>query len=111
MRLGGGGNKFQDFRGEEFQRMFDTLSDKLESVFRGLTGKGKLTPTDIKTAMVEVKRALIEADVNLDVANDFVNKVEEEAVGEEILSSLTPGQQVVGIVNQKLIEMLGGESA
>lgn len=91
--------------------MFDTLSDTLESVFRGLTGKGKLTPTDIKTAMIEVKRALIEADVNLKVANDFVDQVEEEAVGETILSSLTPGQQVVEIVNNKLVEMLGGESS
>jgi signal recognition particle subunit SRP54 len=90
--------------------MFDTLSDKMESVFRGLTGKGKLTATDIKTAMVEVKRALIEADVNLDVANAFVDTVEQEAVGEAILTSLTPGQQVVEIVYNKLVEMLGGES-
>ncbi len=90
--------------------MFDTLSDKLESVFRGLTGKGKLTPTDIKTAMVEVRRALIEADVNLKVADDFVGQVEQEAAGEAILESLTPGQQVVEIVHNKLVEMLGGES-
>ncbi len=91
--------------------MFDTLSDKLETVFRGLTGKGKLTEGDIKTAMVEVRRALIEADVNLQVTNDFVSQVEQEAVGEAILSSLTPGQQVVGLVYNKLVEMLGGESS
>jgi len=91
--------------------MFDTLSDTLEGVFRGLTGKGKLTPGDIKTAMVEVKRALIEADVNLQVANDFIAQVEQEAVGEAILSSLTPGQQVVEVVYNKLEAMLGGESA
>ncbi|MEI7556836.1 signal recognition particle protein [Candidatus Chlorohelix sp.] len=90
--------------------MFDTLSDKLEGVFRGLTGRGSISPEDIKKAMNEVERALIEADVNLRVTRSFIAAIEEEAVGEKVLKGLNPGQQVVKIVNDKLIEVLGGEN-
>ncbi len=91
--------------------MFDSLSEKLEGVFRGLTGRGKLTPADIDRAMEEVERALIEADVNLRVTQEFIASIREEAVGEAVLSGLNPGQQVVKIVNDKLIETLGGEAS
>jgi signal recognition particle subunit SRP54 len=90
--------------------MFESLSDKLENVFRDLTGRGKIGPDDIKRAMVEVRRALIEADVNFRVVSEFIKDIEEEAVGEKVLSGLNPGQQVIKIVNDKLVELLGGES-
>lgn len=89
--------------------MFDSLSDKLQGVFSGLGGR-KLTPDDIKKAMSEVNRALIEADVNFRVARQFSSEVEQEAVGEQVLSGLKPAEQVIKIVNDRLIEMLGGES-
>ncbi|HEX2912683.1 MAG TPA: signal recognition particle protein [Chloroflexia bacterium] len=89
--------------------MFETLSERLETTFRGLTGRGKLTEDDIRKAMVEVRRALLEADVNTIVAEEFVNDVTEEALGAQIMTSLTPGQQVIKIVNDKLVELLGGE--
>ncbi len=89
--------------------MFESLSERLEGTFRTLTGRGKLTEDDIRKAMVEVRRALLEADVNTIVAEEFVNDVTEEALGSQILTSLTPGQQVIKIVNDKLVELLGGE--
>jgi signal recognition particle subunit SRP54 len=89
--------------------MFDTLTDKLQSVFSGL-GDRKLNADDIKKAMSEVNRALIEADVNSKVARQFTSEVEKEAAGQQVFSGLKPAQQVIGIVNDKLIEMLGGES-
>ncbi len=89
--------------------MFDTLSERLEGTFRALTGRGKLTEDDIRKAMVEVRRALLEADVNTIVAEEFVNDVTNEALGSQILTSLTPGQQVIKIVNDKLVELLGGD--
>lgn len=90
--------------------MFESLSDKLENVFRDLTGRGKIGPDDVKRAMVEIRRALIEADVNFRVVSEFIKDIEEEAVGEKVLSGLNPGQQVVKVVYDKLVEMLGGES-
>ena len=89
--------------------MFETLSERLEGTFRSLTGRGKLSEDDIRKAMTEVRRALLEADVNTIVAEEFVNDVTEEALGAHILTSLTPGQQVIKIVNDKLVELLGGE--
>src|SRR5215213_6076894 len=89
--------------------MFETLSERLEGTFRAITGRGKLSEDDIRKAMVEVRRALLEADVNTIVAEEFVNDVTEEALGAQILTSLTPGQQVIKIVNDKLTELLGGE--
>jgi signal recognition particle subunit SRP54 len=90
--------------------MFDSLGKKLQDIFEGLRGRGKLTENDVKTALREVRVALLEADVNFVVAKEFVAKVQEKAIGEEVLSSLTPGQQVVKIVYDELVETLGGQA-
>jgi signal recognition particle subunit SRP54 len=90
--------------------MFETLSERLEGTFRSLTGRGKLTEDDIRKAMTEVRRALLEADVNTIVAEEFVKDVTEAALGSQILTSLTPGQQVIKIVSDQLTELLGGET-
>ncbi|MEA4972781.1 MAG: signal recognition particle protein [Candidatus Metalachnospira sp.] len=86
---------------------FENLSDKLQNVFKQLRSKGKLTEKDVKDAMREVKLALLEADVNYKIVKQFVNKVNERAVGVEVMESLTPGQQVIKIVNEELIELMG----
>ena len=86
---------------------FENLSEKLQSVFKQLRSKGKLTEKDVKDAMREVKIALHEADVNYKIVKQFVNKVNERAVGAEVLESLTPGQQVIKIVNEELVELMG----
>src|SRR5215217_1489125 len=91
--------------------MFDTLSDRLGSVFDRLRGRGALSDADVRSAMREVRVALLEADVALPVARDFVDRVTERAVGQEVLRSVTPGQMVVKIVNDALVEMLGSETA
>ncbi|VVT13040.1 signal recognition particle protein [Erythrobacter sp. EC-HK427] len=89
--------------------MFDTLSDRLSNVFDRLRGRGALSEQDVRDAMREVRVALLEADVALPVARDFINRVTERAVGQEVLKSVTPGQQVIKIVNDELIAMLGGD--
>ncbi len=90
---------------------FEGLTDKLQNAFRKLSSKGKLTEADVKTAMRDVRMALLEADVNYLVVKDFVKKVTERAVGADILESLTPGQQVIKIVNEELTELMGGQNA
>ncbi len=90
--------------------MFDTLTDKLGSVLSKLTRRGALTPGDVAAAMREVRLALLDADVALAVVKDFVAKVSEKAVGEAVVKSVTPGQMVVKIVHDELVEMLGGDS-
>uniref|UniRef100_A0A7C5Z8I0 Signal recognition particle protein n=1 Tax=Caldicellulosiruptor owensensis TaxID=55205 RepID=A0A7C5Z8I0_9FIRM len=90
--------------------MFSSLSEKLQDVFKKLRGKGKLTEKDIKEAMKEVKLALLEADVNYKVVKDFINNVTQKAVGEEVLESLTPAQQVIKIVYDEMVNLLGGSS-
>jgi signal recognition particle subunit SRP54 len=90
---------------------FEGLSGKLNNVFKNLKGRGKLDERDVKEAMREVRLALLEADVNYKVAKDFIGKVSERAVGEEVLSSLTPGQQVIKIVNEELISLMGDSNA
>ena len=87
---------------------FEGLSEKLQGVFKGLKGKGSLTEADINAAMREVKLALLEADVNFKVVRDFVASVKEKALGEEVMASLTPGQQVIKIVNDELTQLMGG---
>ncbi len=87
--------------------MFESLTDKLQSVFDRLATKGKLTETDVNAAMREVRLALLEADVNYKVVKDFVERVKARAVGAEVMQSLTPAQQVVKIVHEELIELLG----
>jgi signal recognition particle subunit SRP54 len=91
--------------------MFDSLSDRLAGVFDKLRGRGALSEDDVRSAMREVRVALLEADVALPVARDFVEKVTERAVGAEVVRSVTPGQMVVKIVNDALVEMLGSETA
>ena len=91
--------------------MFDKLSDRLGGVFDRLRGRGALNEADVREAMREVRVALLEADVALSVARDFVEKITEKAVGQSVLKSVTPGQQVVKIVNDALVEMLGSEAS
>jgi signal recognition particle subunit SRP54 len=86
---------------------FENLSQKLQEAFKQLKGKGKLTEKDVKNALREVRLALLEADVNFKIVKEFINNVTEKAIGEDVLSSLTPGQQVIKIVNDELIELMG----
>lgn len=88
---------------------FESISDKLQDVFKKLRGKGKINEADLKAAMREVKLALLEADVNFKVVKDFISKVSEKAMGEAVLESLTPGQQVIKIVNEELTVLMGSE--
>ena len=89
---------------------FDSLSEKLQSVFKGLRSKGRLTEEDVKAALKEVKLALLEADVNFKVVKQFVKSVQERAVGEEVLNSLPPGQMVIKIVNEEMVKLMGSET-
>src|SRR3954452_6203174 len=87
--------------------MFESLSEKLQNAFGRLGRKGRLTEQDVDEAMREVRRALLEADVNFKVVKDFVTAVRERAVGQDVLKSLTPAQTAIGIVNEELIKVLG----
>ncbi len=89
---------------------FENLSDKLQNVFKNLRGKGKLTEEDVKLAMKEVKMALLEADVNFRVVKYFVNKVQERAIGEDVMNGLNPAQMVIKIVNEELTDLMGHET-
>ena len=91
--------------------MFESLSERLGGVFDRLRGRGALSESDVREAMREVRIALLEADVALPVVRDFVDKVTEQAVGQQVLRSVTPGQQVVKIVHDALVEMLGAEAS
>ena len=91
--------------------LFGSLSERLNHIFSKLTKRGKLTELEIKTEMREVRVALLEADVNIRVAKDFINKVSEKAVGQDILQSLNPSQQVIKIVNEELIALMGSTNA
>ena len=90
--------------------MFENLTEKLEKVFKGLRGHGKLTPDNVKDSLREVRLALLEADVNYNVVKEFISTISERAVGQEVLGSLSPGQQVIKIVHQELVELLGGQT-
>ena len=90
---------------------FESLGEKLQGVFKKMRGKGKLTEKDIKDAMREIKLALLEADVNFKVVKEFVSAVSEKALGQEIMESLTPAQQLVKVVNDELTQMIGGETS
>ena len=87
---------------------FEGLSDRLESAFKNLRSKGSLTESDVRSAMREVRMALLEADVNYKVAKDFTNTVTEKAVGEKVMESLTPSQMVIKIVKEELVSLMGG---
>lgn len=89
---------------------FESLSDKLQNVFKNLRGKGRLTETDVKAALKEVKMALLEADVSFRVVKQFISAVQERAVGQDVMNSLTPGQMVIKIVNEELVKLMGSET-
>ena len=89
---------------------FESLSDKLQNVFRNLRGKGRLTEADVKASLKEVKMALLEADVSFKVVKQFIKAVEERAIGADVMNSLTPGQQVIKIVHEELIRLMGSET-
>ena len=89
---------------------FDSLSDKLQNIFKKLRGKGRLNEDDVKAAMKEVKMALLEADVNFKVVKQFVNSVTERAIGQDVMQSLTPGQMVIKIVNEEMVSLMGSET-
>lgn len=89
---------------------FDSLTEKLQNVFKNLRSKGRLTEEDVKAALKEVKMALLEADVNFRVVKNFVKTVQERAVGQDVMNSLTPGQMVIKLVNEELVNLMGSET-
>lgn len=89
---------------------FESLTDKLQNVFKSLRGKGRLTEEDVKTALKEVKMALLEADVNFKVVKQFVKSVEERAIGADVMNGLNPGQMVIKIVNEEMVALMGSET-
>ena len=90
--------------------MFQNLTEKLANAFKKFRGKGKLTAQDVKEGMREIKLALLEADVNFKVVKEFINSVTERAIGSDVLESLLPAQQIVKIVNEELIKLMGSEA-
>ena len=90
--------------------MFESLTSRFEGIFANLTGRGRLSERDVDEALAEVRVALLEADVNVDVARDLLDRIRERAVGSEVMKSLTPGQQIIKLVNQSLVATLGTES-
>lgn len=91
--------------------MFENLTNKLQDIFRHIKGQGRISENNITDALREVKKALLEADVNLSVVKDFTNKVKNKALGQDVLKSLSPGQQFIKIVHEEMIDLLGGETA
>ena len=89
---------------------FDSLTDKLQNVFKNLRSKGRLTEDDVKAALREVKMALLEADVNFKVVKGFVKDVQERAIGQDVMNGLNPGQMVIKIVNEELVSLMGSET-
>jgi signal recognition particle subunit SRP54 len=87
--------------------MFDTLSGKVTSAIRNLSGRGKISETNVREAMEDVRRALLEADVHVDVVTDFCEEVVQDALGAQVTASLKPGEEMIGIVNQQLIDFMG----
>ena len=90
---------------------FEGLSEKLQSITKKLRGKARITETDLKEMLREVKLALLEADVNYKIVKDFIATIQEKALGQDVLKSLTPGQQVIKIVKDELVNLLGGEES
>lgn len=89
---------------------FDSLSDKLQNIFKNLRSKGRLTEADVKAALKEVKMALLEADVNFKVVKQFISSIQERAIGQDVMTSLTPGQMVIKIVNEEMVSLMGSET-
>src|SRR6059058_2241864 len=91
--------------------MFDSLSNKLQGAFKNLRGLGKISETNVAEALREVRLALLEADVNFKVARDFIERVKTKALGQEVVLSVQPGQQIIKIIHDELVELLGSENA
>src|SRR5438046_431106 len=91
--------------------MFDTLTGKLEAAFKNLRGLGKISETNIADSLRDVRLALLDADVNFKVARDLIEKVKEESLGEKVVQSIHPGQQVIKIIHDELVDLLGSENA
>src|SRR5215469_8311743 len=91
--------------------MFENLQEKLQRAFKNLRGQGTLTADNIQEALREIRMALLEADVNFKVVKQFIDRVSEKAVGQEVMTALSPAQQVVKIVNEELVEILGRDTA
>ena len=89
---------------------FESLSDKLQNIFKNLRGKGRLTEADVKTALKEVKLALLEADVSFKVVKQFIKAVQERAIGQDVMNGLNPGQMVIKIVNDELVSLMGSQT-
>ena len=90
---------------------FESLTDKLQDVFKDLRSKGRLTEADVKVALKEVKMALLEADVNFKVVKQFVKSVEERAIGQDVMNGLNPGQMVIKIVNEEMTSLMSSSPA
>ena len=89
---------------------FDSLTEKLQNVFKNLRSKGRLTEDDVKEALKEIKRALLAADVNFKVVKDFIKSVQERAIGQDVMNGLNPGQMVIKIVNEEMVNLMGSET-
>ena len=89
--------------------MFDRLSERFDDLFRSLRGQGRITERNIDDTLRQIRRSLLEADVNFKVAKDFIQRVKEQALGQDVLKSLTPGQQLVKVVHRELVALLGGQ--
>ena len=89
---------------------FDSLTEKLQNVFKNLRSKGRLTEADVKEALKEIKRALLAADVNFKVVKEFIKNVQERAIGQDVMNGLNPGQMVIKIVNEELVKLMGSET-
>ena len=89
---------------------FESLSEKLQNVFKNLRGKGRLTEDDVRAGLKEVRLALLEADVSFKVVKDFIKSIQEKAIGSDVLNSLTPAQQVIKIVNEEMVSLMGSET-
>src|SRR5438094_5875106 len=91
--------------------MFDSLSGKLQNAFKNLRGLGKISESNVSDSLREVRLALLDADVNFKVARDFIERVKTKSVGEEVIQSIQPGQQIIKIIHDELVELLGSENA
>ncbi len=91
--------------------MFESLSDKLESAFKQIKGQGRITELNIAATIKEIRRALIDADVNYKIAKEFTDKVKDKAVGEKVINAVSPGQLMTKIVKDELAELMGGEAS
>src|SRR6266496_4262257 len=91
--------------------MFDSLSGKLQNVFKNLRGLGKISESNVSDSLREVRMALLDADVNFKVARDFIERIKEKAIGQQVIQSIQPGQQIIKIIHDELIELLGSSNA